>query len=787
MKVSLNWLKEMVDVDVTLPELANLFNTHSAEVEEAYKLVNASKLVVGHVISKEKHPDADKLSVCQVDIGGEISQIVCGAPNVDSGQTVIVSLPGAELPGGFKIKTSTIRGVESNGMICSLSELGIDKKYHNEDGIHVITNEAKPGQNALEALYLDDEVIDIDVLPNRADLLSMMGVAYDVAAMLDKELRLPNPVVKETGSMLDVSIKIDTEKCISYYARVIDNLEIKESPKWMQSRLIAAGMRPINNVVDIANYVMLEVGQPLHTFDYDLLGSNEIVVRMATENEELRTLDDKVRKLEPTDIVITNGIESVALGGVMGGHSTEIHPGTKRLLLESATFDPISIRKTSTRLDLRSEASMRFERGVDPARTIFALERATELFVKYANGTVLEGIRKVDNADYTTPLISVSLEKINQYLGSEYSAELVSETLHKLRLEHEIEDNTFHITRPTRRGDMEGLQDICEEIGRIIGYDSLPETLPSTISVGQLTESQVFERQLRRAFTGYGLSETITYSLVNSETAHDFVTKEYDLVPLKMPMSTDRDVLTLSPIGGMVDVIAYHQARKMNDVFLYELGKRYTKQGETKLICGALTGMYQSNFWQGYKQPVDFFMVKGVLEAVFEKVSAGHLVFEATSDYKNLHPGQTAYIKDRSGIIGVIGKLHPEYEKNHDVKGVYVFELDQDKLMNTRRPLKKMKDIQKFPSISRDLAIVLDKDVIAGDVLNVMNKAGKRTLENIEIFDVYTGDNVDSDKKSLACRLTFTDPKRTLETKEVDALIENILQALKKAFNATLR
>ena len=347
MKVSMNWLKELVDVDVNIKELTDKFNIHSAEVEEFYSLVEATNLVVGHVVKKEKHPDADKLSVCQVDIGGEVTQIVCGAPNVDEGQKVIVSKPGAILPGNFKIKKSTIRNVESNGMICSLSELGIDKKYHNEDGIHVLPKNIEVGKNPIEEMFLNDEVMALDITPNRADLLSMMGLAYDTAAILNTNIHLNTPLVEEIAEENSVKIKIDTPNCLAYSARVIKDVEIKPSPLYMQARLIAAGMRPINNVVDITNYVMLETGQPLHAFDYELLKSDTITVRMANEGEKLLTLDEKERNLTKDDILITNNKVGVALGGVMGGFETEINDKSNSILLESAVFEPVHIRKTS--------------------------------------------------------------------------------------------------------------------------------------------------------------------------------------------------------------------------------------------------------------------------------------------------------------------------------------------------------------------------------------------------------------------------------------------------------
>ncbi|MFK5884030.1 MAG: phenylalanine--tRNA ligase subunit beta [Candidatus Izemoplasma sp.] len=788
MKVSLNWLKELVDVDVSISKLTELFNTHSAEVAGYYKLVDATNLVVGYVTECVKHPDADKLSVCQVEIGNETSQIICGAPNIAKGQKVIVSLPGAVLPGNFKIKKSSIRGIESNGMICSLNELGIDQKYIKEDGIHVLSSDAVIGESAIKALSMDDEIFELDLTPNRADLLSMMGVAYDTQAMLGNTVHFNEPVVKETEEINTVTIELDTENCISYYTRVIKDIEIKDSPKWMQSRLIAAGIRPINNIVDISNYVMLETGQPLHAFDYDLLATNKIVVRMAKELEEITTLDGSVRKLTVNDIVITNGEKCIALGGVMGGFDTEIKGNSKSILLESAVFNPHLIRKTSNRLDLRSEASTRFERKVDPKRTLLALERATELFAEYANGKVLKGIKFVDNTPNTKIKIKISLDMINKNLGSDYSLDLVKETLSKLAFEFTVSNDEFIIIAPSRRQDIETYQDIVEEVGRIIGYNNLPSTLPLSSTIGGLNERQLFRRKIKKSLTGLGLNEVITYSLIKKASVHDLtLLNNSEPVALKMPMSIDREVLTLTPLNGIVDLIKYNNARKIPNVNVFEIGKSYAVNNEQELLCGAITGSLSETLWKGQTEVADFFALKGILSSLFDSIYASHLDFVAFSDSKNFHPGQSAYIKDRNKIIGFIARLHPRYEKENDVKDVYVFEINMDQLFNTLRPLKKAKDVNKFPSVFRDIAVVVDKSIPVKDLLDEIKKTGKRMLVGSKVFDQYIGDNVADSKKSIAIRLEFGDQTKTLDSKEVEDRTQSIIGTLTTVFNASLR
>jgi phenylalanyl-tRNA synthetase beta chain len=786
MKVSLNHLKEFVDIDVTLDELSELFNAHSGEVEESYKLVDATNLAVGYVTEIEKHPDADKLSVCQVDLGTHIEQIVCGAPNVDKGQYVIVSKPGAVLPGGFKIKESVIRGVESKGMICSLAELGIDKKFVDASGIYVINSECKPGDNPLEVLALVDEVMALDLTPNRADLLSVMGVAYDAAAILDKPIKLREFKVNEISKENETIVTLDTDNCMSYYTRVLENVEIKESPQFIQSRLIAMGIRPINNIVDITNYVMLETGQPLHAFDFDKLETGTITVRMATNNEVLQTLDEVERTLSTDDIVITNGQRAIALGGVMGGLDTEITKETKRVLLESATFNPTNIRKTSRRLDLRSEASTRFERKVDPARTKLALELATHLFQKYASGDVYKGTNSVDNIDYTEDVITTSTKQINDNLGSTLSNQEIVNILQRLSFEVQEEDDQLLVTAPSRRQDIATYQDIVEEVGRIYGYNNLPLTLPKTVLVGKLTEYQIFRRHLKTKLAGLGLSEVVTYSLLHEDRVNDFSKEKLEYIKLSMPMSSDRSTLTLSPINGIVDVLKHNSARKNTDLSLFELSKRYDKD-ETVVLCGALTGLYSHTNWQGKKEIIDFYTVKGILDSLFNDTYLGHLMYEPTTAYKNLHPGQQAVIKDFRGEVGFIGKLHPEYAKKHNLKNVYVFELDVKKLYDLRRVLKKQKEINKFPEMIRDIAVVCNKDLSAQTLLNTITKAGKRMLINTEIFDLYLGEPLKDNEKSLAIKLTFSDPKKTLETKEVDNRVKEILKLLESKHNAVLR
>ncbi len=786
MKVSLNWLKDYIKIKESRETLAELMSLHSQEVEYTQQLVKAKGLVIGYTKSCKPHPDADKLSVCEVDVKTETLTIVCGAPNVAAGQHVIVAKNGAVLPGGFEIKQTTIRGVESNGMICSLDELGIEHKFHNEEGIHVIEGDVTMGDDALKALFLDDEVIALDLTPNRMDLLSMHGVAYDFAAILDRDITIPEVTIAYEKTKNSMTITTETELCESYYGSVIENLEIKPSPLWMKARLIAAGIRPINNVVDITNYVMLETGQPLHAFDYDLLDSEQIVVRTAKKGETFVTLDDKKRLLEEGDILITNGKEPVALGGVMGGAKTEVHGKTTRILLESAVFNPTQIRLTSSRLDLRSESSMRFERRVDVGRTRYALDRATELLIKYANATVRKDVAYFDHTDQSEKIIEIALERINRVLGSDYSTEHVARVLTRLRFDFKEKHGVFYVKKPTRRPDFESYQDLIEEIGRISGYDALPATLPSTVSQGELSPLQRFRRHVRQALTGLGLDEVMTYNLVSKDDVLTYV-KEKTLKPIRIkhPMSDKRNVLRLSAINGLLDVVSHNRARQADAVHVFELGKSYQKSGERELLTLAMNGPYQSRKWQETPE-TSFFTLKGVLEALADFLGVQGLEYEQTS-LENYHPHQTAIVTLKGETLGIIGKIHPQNTKRLDLDDVYVLEFDLMKLFEVSQTEFAYETISKLPSVSRDIAIVCDKSIPVKMLMATIKKQNIEIFKSVDVFDVYEGEHVGANQKSLGLRMVFADSTRTLKTEEIDQATNKIIKALEEKHQATLR
>jgi phenylalanyl-tRNA synthetase beta chain len=788
MNVSISWLKELIQFKEPIDQLAREIGLKSTEVASVKPLVQASHLVVGYVEKKESHPDASKLSVCQVNIGKETIQIICGAPNVAQGQKVIVALNGAVLPGDFQIKKAVIRGIESNGMICSLDELGIEKKYHEEEGIHVLPADSPIGANPLEILHYLDTVLELELTPNKGYLLSMLGVAYDVAAITKSEVIEPVITLHESNIPLHLNVSTTSPDCISYYARVVDGVQIKESPYWLKARLIANQIRPINNVVDITNYVMLEYGQPLHAFDASKLATDSIVVRKAQPHETIQTLDGCKRILTTDDLVITDGQVPVALAGVMGGFSTQIDASSTSILLESAVFHPITIRKTSKRLDLRSESSMRFERGLDPARTIQALNRACMLLQSLANGSLRQGVASFDHSIQTPKQLVVSLQTINKVLGTSLSSSEVSSLLKRYGFAHSIIQQTFEVWIPSRRRDVETYQDLIEEIVRMYGFDQIPTTLPIGNYYGKLSPTQKLRRDIQTTLSDLGLDEVITYSLVSKEKAVWFDEESKPVVELMHPMSEERSSLRHSLLPSLLEALTYNVSRKNEDVFLYELGRTYYPNQEIECISGVLSGKYSPLLWQGKRDVVDFFLVKGLLESLFDAIGfKQYSIQKPSTPIPNLHPGISASIVSNDSFIGFVGRLHPQVERMQGIGPTFVFELNFDLLATMVQPIQKMKEVSKYPKVTRDIALVVDEEVTAGELMDKIRQVAKSKLVDVTIFDIFRGPSVGEGKKSVALSLQLQDQAKTLETQEVDQLIQKILGSLKHYFNAVLR
>ncbi|HDH2873284.1 TPA: phenylalanine--tRNA ligase subunit beta [Staphylococcus aureus] len=792
MLISNEWLKEYVTIDDSVSNLAERITRTGIEVDDLIDYTKDIKnLVVGFVKSKEKHPDADKLNVCQVDIGeDEPVQIVCGAPNVDAGQYVIVAKAGGRLPGGIKIKRAKLRGERSEGMICSLQEIGISSNYipkSFESGIYVFSEAQVPGTDALQALYLDDQVMEFDLTPNRADALSMIGTAYEVAALYNTKMTKP----ETTSNELDLSandeltVTIENEDKVPYYsARVVHDVTIEPSPIWMQARLIKAGIRPINNVVDISNYVLLEYGQPLHMFDQDAIGSQQIVVRQANEGEKMTTLDDTERELLTSDIVITNGQTPIALAGVMGGDFSEVKEQTSNIVIEGAIFDPVSIRHTSRRLNLRSESSSRFEKGIATEFVDEAVDRACYLLQTYANGKVLKDrVSSGELGAFITP-IDITADKINRTIGFDLSQNDIVTIFNQLGFDTEINDDVITVLVPSRRKDITIKEDLIEEVARIYGYDDIPSTLPvfDKVTSGQLTDRQYKTRMVKEVLEGAGLDQAITYSLVSKEDATAFSMQQRQTIDLLMPMSEAHASLRQSLLPHLIEAASYNVARKNKDVKLFEIGNVFFANGEGELpdqveyLSGILTGDYVVNQWQDKKETVDFYLAKGVVDRVSEKLNLEFSYRRA--DIDGLHPGRTAEILLENKVVGFIGELHPILAADNDLKRTYVFELNFDALMAVSVGYINYQPIPRFPGMSRDIALEVDQNIPAADLLSTIHAHGGNILKDTLVFDVYQGEHLEKGKKSIAIRLNYLDTEETLTDERVSKVQAEIEAAL---------
>lgn len=792
MLISNEWLKEYVTIDDSVSNLAERITRTGIEVDDLIDYTKDIKnLVVGFVKSKEKHPDADKLNVCQVDIGeDEPVQIVCGAPNVDAGQYVIVAKVGGRLPGGIKIKRAKLRGERSEGMICSLQEIGISSNYipkSFESGIYVFSEAQVPGTDALQALYLDDQVMEFDLTPNRADALSMIGTAYEVAALYNTKMTKPDTTSNELelSANDELTVTIENEDKVPYYsARVVHDVTIEPSPIWMQARLIKAGIRPINNVVDISNYVLLEYGQPLHMFDQDAIGSQQIVVRQANEGEKMTTLDDTERELLTSDIVITNGQTPIALAGVMGGDFSEVKEQTSNIVIEGAIFDPVSIRHTSRRLNLRSESSSRFEKGIATEFVDEAVDRACYLLQTYANGKVLKDrVSSGELGAFITP-IDITADKINRTIGFDLSQNDIVTIFNQLGFDTEINDDVITVLVPSRRKDITIKEDLIEEVARIYGYDDIPSTLPvfDKVTSGQLTDRQYKTRMVKEVLEGAGLDQAITYSLVSKEDATAFSMQQRQTIDLLMPMSEAHASLRQSLLPHLIEAASYNVARKNKDVKLFEIGNVFFANGEGELpdqveyLSGILTGDYVVNQWQGKKETVDFYLAKGVVDRVSEKLNLEFSYRRA--DIDGLHPGRTAEILLENKVVGFIGELHPTLAADNDLKRTYVFELNFDALMAVSIGYINYQPIPRFPGMSRDIALEVDQNIPAADLLSTIHAHGGNILKDTLVFDVYQGEHLEKGKKSIAIRLNYLDTEETLTDERVSKVQAEIEAAL---------
>lgn len=788
MKLSTNFLKDYVDVDInTKEEIYNLAENMTKvgnEYDYQGKLIDVEGLVIGEVVECEAHPDSDHLHICKVDVGNEVLQIVCGAPNVRKGLKVIVALNGTKLPLG-EIKKSTIRGQESNGMLCAIAELGLESKFlkdEDKDGIHELPADAPVGKEPIEYMGMNDGVIDFELTANRGDLLSILGMAYEVGAIYDKKVKSIDLSHKETGK-LDFKLNINTENCTLFLAKKVENVSIKESPIEIKERLMASGIRPINNVVDISNYVMLETGQPLHFYDADKL-QGIIEVRMAEEGEKLTTLDKQERTLSKEDIVISDGKRAIGLAGVMGGYDTEITEMTQNIIIEAAIFNNVKIRRTSNKI-LRSEASNRFEKGLDPNRTYMAIERACHMLEKYANGTVIAGTEKYDKTDKQEKIIDITAENINQVLGSTISEKEIIELFEKLGFTAKADSNKISVKVPTRRLDITIKEDLIEEVGRIYGVDNIEGRLKlMPIKKGSKDNTT---REIRNKMINLGLNETLTYCLVNEKEANMFTNKQNEVIKILAPLTEDRSCLRQSLITSLYKTYEYNVSRDNKDISLFEIAKTFYKNNEEYKEEKMLACLMAGEYYQGLNtKNVDFYIIKGCAEEVLDYLGYNgrySFVRDRAKIPTEMHPGKSAIISVNNEMVGIIGRITPEICKGE----VYVMEINLDKLLTKKVGKMKYKEISKFPVVKKDLAILADNGIASQDLLKTIKNSGGKLLQEAKVFDVYTGKGIEDGKKSIAFSITLGAGDRTLTDEEINTTMEKIVQGLENKHKAFLR
>ena len=805
MKVSYKWLQEFVDIDISPEDLADRLTLAGVAVEGVTKLgVGMEKVFTGRIEKIDPHPNADKLVVTSVNVGTEKLQIITAATNVREGDVIPVAVEGAKLASGLVIKRAKLRGVESRGMMCSGQELGIDPKTMPADqavGIMILPPGTQLGRDAKEVLGLDDTILELDLTPNRGDCLSIIGVAREAAVLLGRPLRLPAPSFPELDESIEGQVRVDiedTDLCRRFAGRLIKNARVGNSPLWMQQRLRSAGIRPISNIVDVTNYVMLELGQPMHAFDYNLLTDGHIIVRRAREGEKLVSLDGVQRDLTTEMLCITDPSGPVGIAGVMGGLATEVTNKTVSILLESAFFNPISIRRTSKALGLRSEASQRFEKGIDIGGCARAANRAAQLIAEMGAGEVVAGM--VDNipAKLADRVIQFRPSRAGYVLGADIPKSKVTGILTSLRFTVQDAGENLLVTVPSHRMDVSQEVDLIEEVARIHGYNQIPDTLTYGRSTrGIKTKEQSLTAQARDLLAGSGLHEVMTYSFINPKTfdqmnlAPDSAMR--NALKIKNPLSEERSVMRTMLLPCLLEILARNYNRRVQNGAVFELGRVFIPRGENQqpeertILAGAAMGRSPAS-WNQPAQDYDYFYLKGVLENLFSRTGAGAVNFLPETGDPSYHPGKTAYMEAGGTKIGVIGELHPDVLENYDLPArVVAFELDFDRLAEiSGRPVV-YSQLPKFPGIDRDIAILARKDIPAADILRVIQAAGGKLLREVSLFDVYQGEQVPEGMRSMAFALKFQAEDRTLTDAEAGEITGKIAGSLAAKFGAELR
>jgi phenylalanyl-tRNA synthetase beta chain len=798
MKVSLNWLKEYMDITLPPAGLAQRLTMAGIEVK-GWQVVGGKweNIVVGQIVAINPHPGADRLTLPTVDLGTEQQTVVCGAPNLKLGDKVAFARVGAQLIDGHTgqeicLKPAKIRGVVSSGMVCSEKELGISDSHK---GIMVLPADAPVGTPLID--YMGDIIFDLEITPNRPDCLSVIGIAREVAALTGQEIRLSEVSYETAPLAIDRQISIEIKApdlCPRYCASLVTGVKLAASPQWMQQRLLACGMRPINNIVDITNYVMLEYGQPLHAFDYHRIRAKKIIVRRAGDGEIIVTLDGVKRVLSQDTLVIADQEQAVAIAGVMGGADTEVTDETAAILLEAANFNPASIYYTGNSLNLPSEARLRFERGVSPELTIPALKRATQLLIQLAGGEAAKGVVDAYPGKQEPEPIRLSTDDVKRLLGVEFSIDRIKVALVSLGFDCKPADSGVWVTAPYWRSDIHLAEDLVEEVARIIGYDQIPAAMLGEPMPRQDPDPILsLKQKARRSLVGYGFQEVLTYSLTSLELLNKLLPEPHPLEPaplrLANPMTAEQEYLRPNLRANLLAALAANRRRETGGIRLFELGRVYLPQPkdlphEPEVVCGLLTGPRFEESWHGGDEMVDFFDAKGVVEGLTSRLGV-EASFEPGED-ESLHPSKQAAIAIEHNILGVIGELHPKVAEAFELSGkVYLFEINLTALLPFTLGHKLFQPIPRFPAIVRDIALVVDSEVAHRQVQDIIRSFPLVT--QVALFDVYTGEQLPPGKKSLAYRITFQSPTHTLTDEEVNKVQQKILDRLTKKLGATLR
>ncbi len=800
MRIPLSWLREYVDVDLPAEAVAERLTLAGLEVSAVERLGEGIQgVVVGQILEKGPHPNADRLSLCRVTDGRDTYEIVCGATNMKAGDKVALARVGARLPGGFKIKKAKIRGQVSHGMMCSERELGLGEDH---SGIIILPPDAPVGQDLTEYLGLPETVLEVEITPNRPDCLSVVGVAREVAALTGAALRVPDPRVPEDGPPVEQETSVEIRSpdlCHRYAARVVRGVRIGPSPAWMRRRLEACGVRSINNVVDVTNYVLLELGHPLHAFDMDRLAGGRIVVERARDGARFVTLDGQERLLDAETLMICDAEKPVALAGIMGGENSEVQPDTVNVLLESAWFLPTNIRRTARRLGLRTEASYRFERGTDVEGLIRALDRAAELLAALAGGTVSRGIWDAYPVRHEPAHVTLRFRKVRDLLGTDVPPEEACGILERLGMElEERAADGVTVRVPTHRVDLEREVDLVEEVARIRGYHTVPATLPRVpMSADEPPQEHRLAERARDLLVGCGLHEAITWTFGDPEDDRRLRIPEGDRpakVRIQNPLGVETSVLRTSLLPGLLRAVGTNQRRQVRDVRLFEVGRTFHPEPDARLprevlrVGAVLAGHREPLAWWAGPWPVDYHDAKGVAEVLLEGLGVGGARWEPAGDIPWLHPGRAARIRAGGETLGWVGEIHPVVAEAWDLDGpVAAFEVDLEASARHARQPGRFPGLARFPGTERDLAVVIPREVTARQVLDVIQALGSDLIERVVVFDVYRGEKLPPDRVSLGLRVTYRAPDRTLTDEEIRQEEARVLAVLAERVGASLR